>query len=137
MKNKTTIGLCLVFVAGMFGTAAVADETMNGVQLSALITGNTLYVDVPAGAPGAPGGGTAPIYYSDDGLAVAQLPAGLKLVGTWALEADQYCIDWENGPKNSCSQLLRGPNGFMLRDAETGEPRGLVTRIATGNAEGL
>lgn len=134
MNCKTTIGFYWVLVAGVFGTAALADETMNCDQLSALITGNTFYVNVPAGAPN---GGTAPIYYSEDGTAVAQLPAGLKLVGTWVLETDQYCIDWDNGPKNSCSQRLRGTDGFIVRDAKLGKPRGLVTRIATGNPEDL
>ena len=48
-------------VAGMAASAA-ANEVMVSVQLDALIRGNTLYVDVPAGTPGAPEGGTAPIY---------------------------------------------------------------------------
>lgn len=135
-KNKA-FGLCSVFVAAMVSTSALADETMNSDQPSAPITGNTLYVDIPVGAPIAQDGGIAPIYFSEDGSAVAQLPAGLKLVGTWALEADQYCIDWDNGPKNSCSQLLHGPNGFVLKDAKLGEPRGLATRIAAANAEDL
>lgn len=115
----------------------MANEVMDNAQLSALITGNTLYVDIPAGAPGAPDGGTAPIHYAKDGSAAALLPAGLKLVGTWALKDSQYCIDWDNGPKNSCTQLVRGADGFIVMDVSSGEPRGMVKRIATGNAEDL
>lgn len=124
-------------VTAMFGSAAYASDVMNADQLGALISGNTLYVDVPAGAPGAPEGGTAPIFYGTDGAATALLPAGLKLVGTWALDGDSYCIDWDNGPKNSCSQLMRTANGFVITDVAKGEPRGLVTRLAIGNPENL
>lgn len=130
--------LALATVAlSTLATAALADTKMDAAQLSALVSGNTLYVDIPAGAPGAPDGGTAPIYYDTDGAATALLPAGLKLVGTWALDGDQYCIDWDNGPKNSCTQLIRSKAGFAVMDAATGDPRGVVTRIATGNPEGL
>ncbi len=121
----------------LLGGAAFAQETMDTAQLDALVTGNTLYVDIPAGAPGAPDGGTAPIYYGVDGSAAAQLPAGPKLVGTWALDGDRYCIDWDNGPQNSCTQLMRSADGFVVMDATLGEPRGLVTRIAVGNPEDL
>ena len=127
----------LATAAGLAGSVALAEEPVTTEQLSTLITGNTLYVEVPAGAPGAPDGGTAPIYYAEDGSAAAQLPSGLKLVGRWALEDDQYCIDWDNGPQNSCTQLIRAAQGFVVMDATLGEPRGIVTRLATGNPEDL
>ena len=137
MKTRASLFHTALLATALIGSTAVADETMDAAQLSALITGNTLYVDVPAGAPGAPDGGTAPIYYGEDGSAAAQLPAGLKLVGTWKFEEDSYCIDWDNGPKNSCSQLVRGSDGFIVMDAAQAAPRGMITRIATGNAEDL
>jgi len=126
-----------ILAAGLAGSGAIAAEPLTTEQLSALITGNTLYVEVPAGAPGAPDGGTAPIYYAEDGTAAVLLPAGLKLVGRWTLEDNRYCIDWDNGPKNSCTQLIRAAQGFVVMDANLGEPRGVVTRFATGNPEGL
>ncbi len=127
----------MTVATALFGGAVFAQEDMNAAQLDALVTGNTLYVEIPAGAPGAPDGGTAPIYYGADGSAAAQLPAGPKLVGTWALDGDRYCIDWDNGPQNSCTQLMRSADGFVVMDATLGEPRGLVTRIAVGNPEDL
>ncbi|WP_168201403.1 hypothetical protein [Qingshengfaniella alkalisoli] len=135
MKNRTLTLFCLVAFSA--GTTAMADKMMDTAQLSALITGNTLYVEIPAGAPGAPDGGTAPIYYATDGSAAAQLPGGPKLVGTWALEEGRYCIDWDNGPQNSCTQLLRGNDGFIVMDATLNKPRGIITRITTGNSEDL
>ncbi len=134
---KLTYLAPIAVVTALLGSAAFAQETMNGVQLDALVTGNTLYVEIPAGAPGAPDGGTAPIYYGVDGAAAAQLPGGPKLTGTWALDGDRYCIDWDNGPQNSCTQLMRSADGFVVMDAALGEPRGVVTRITVGNPEDL
>lgn len=134
LPNKLFI---LTFAVGLAGSAARAEEPVTAEQLKTLITGNTLYVEIPAGAPGAPDGGTAPIYYAGNGSAAALLPSGLKLVGRWALEEDQYCIDWDNGPKNSCTQLIRREQGFVVMDANLGEPRGIVTRFSTGNPENL
>ena len=137
MKYKPVTFNTSLLSALLIGSTAIADEMMDTAQLSALISGNTLYVEIPAGAPGAPDGGTAPIYYGADGSAAAQLPAGLKLLGKWRLEQDAYCIDWENGPQNSCTQLIRGESAFVAMDAKLGEPRGLVRQIVTGNAENL
>lgn len=130
------IAPALVFTC-VIASPALADTKMDQSQLRALIEGNTLYVEVPPGAPGAPEGGIAPIYYAADGATSAQLPAGPKLVGTWSLEGDRYCIDWQNGPQNSCTALVRKADSFLLLDAKLGEPRGRVTRIATGNPENL
>lgn len=137
MRNSTLTFLSATLITSLTGSLALADETMNATQLDALITGNTLYVEIPAGAPGVPKGGTAPIFYSKGGAAAAQLPGGPKLVGKWAFKENNYCIDWDNGPKNSCTKLVRRADGFIVVDAAKNEPRGIVTRIATGNPEKL
>lgn len=137
MNASTIAARAAIAIIASLSAGGAAAETMDRAQLHALIFGNTLYVDIPAGTPGAPDGGIAPIYYAPDGAAAALLPAGMKLVGTWALDDDRYCIDWDNGPKNSCTQLVRGPDAFTAIDANRGEPRGVVTRIATGNVENL
>lgn len=121
-------------------TPALSEQALDQSQISALITGNTLYVTIPAGSPGAPGapeGGIVPVYYGKDGSAAALLPSGVKLVGTMKMAANGYCIDWDNGPKNSCSTLERSDESFVLKDAKTGEARGKVFKIATGNPENL
>lgn len=137
MKLTAYIFRGALLAAGFTGSAAIADEMMDTAQLRALVSENTLYVEIPASTPGAPEGGTAPIYYGADGSAAAQLPAGVKLVGTWRMEEDRYCIDWANGPQNSCTQLIRGKDGFIVMDTNLGEPRGMITRIVIGNAENL
>jgi hypothetical protein len=137
MTHKTIS--ILIAASAIFSSVniALADDTMNDIQLDALITGNTLYVDIPKGAPGALDGGTAPIYYAADGIAKAQLPAGSLLVGTWSISGDQYCINWDNGPKNSCTKLVRGVDGFTVIDTALAKPRGIVKRIQNGNPEKL
>ncbi|MEO0945002.1 MAG: hypothetical protein AAFY06_09180 [Pseudomonadota bacterium] len=133
MKTHLTLTLCLAAAAQV----ASASEPLSTAQLETLIVDNTLYVTVPAGAPGAPEGGVAAIFYAKDGAASAQLPAGLKLVGTWQLSDAGYCVDWDNGPKNSCSTLVRAEDSFLIIDQATGDPRGQVFSIATGNPENL
>ncbi|MEM9342272.1 MAG: hypothetical protein AAGA87_04450 [Pseudomonadota bacterium] len=128
---------CLSLAVLMAAGPALAVEPIGPDQLKTLITGNTLYVSLPAGVPGAPEGGIAPIYFAVDGAATAKLPAGLTLIGTWEFAAEGYCVDWDNGPKDSCSSISRGADSFMIMDAKSGEPRGQVFTIATGNAEQL
>ena len=133
-KGQITIaGAALLLSAG----PVLAGENMSMAQLDALLTGNTLYINVPAGTPGAPDGGIAPIRYAADGSAVAVLPAGLKLTGQWRIKGDFYCIDWENGPKNSCTRLVRTSSGYTVVDTAKDEPRGTVERIVPGNPENL
>lgn len=127
----------LTATIALLAPPALANEPLNSAQLEPLILGNTLYVTIPAGAPGAPEGGIAPIHYGRDGSAAAQLPAGLKLVGTWELSDEGYCVNWDNGPKNSCSTLVRAEESFLVVDQESGDPRGRVFNIATGNPENL
>lgn len=133
---KTTVH-SMILAGSLAAFPALAGETLKRDQITTLIAGNTLYVQIPPGAPGAPDGGVAPIYYGSDGYAAAVLPTGLKLIGAWGMADNGYCVDWKNGPKNSCSILARAPDHFVILDASTSNPRGTVHRIVTGNPEGL
>lgn len=119
-------------------TSAIAGETKLGnAQLDGLLTGNTLYLAIPAGGPGGPNGGTAPFLYGADGKAAVKLPVGTTLVGKWKIENDRYCVDWDNGPKNSCTQMVKSDGTISMIDPATGEPRGTVENIVPGNPESL
>ncbi len=119
-------------------TTAIAGETvLDSAQLDGLLTGNTLYLAIPAGGPGGPDGGTAPFLYGADGKAAVKLPAGTTLVGKWEIWNDRYCVDWDNGPKNSCTQMLKSRGAISMIDPATGEPRGTVENIVPGNPESL
>lgn len=137
LRAAALVSAAVVSVALASAETASAGEPLNADQLSMLVTGNTLYVELPEGAPGAPDGGTAPIFYGLDGNAAAQLPDGPKLVGVWALRGDRACVDWRNGPKNSCTRYERGSDAFVALDAARNAPRGAVRRVAVGNPENL
>lgn len=116
---------------------ANAPSILSTEALGELLPGKTLYIEVPPGGPGGPDGGIAPFYFGEDGAAAAKLPAGMTLVGTWRLEDGQYCVDWENGPKNSCSGISGTPSNYAIIDTSTGETRGAVAEIQSGNPENL
>jgi len=111
--------------------------TLDDAQLDALLTGNTLYIAVPPGPAGGPDGGIAPFKYAADGSASARLPVGMTLVGTWSIEDGQYCVDWDNGPKGSCTSIRKTGEGIELFDTGAGEVRGTVESIVPGNPEDL
>ena len=111
--------------------------TLDDAQLDALLTGNTLYIAVPPGPAGGPDGGTAPFVYGADGLASARLPAGMTLVGTWSIEDGQYCVDWDNGQKGSCTSIRKTGDAIELYDTDADEMRGTVESIVPGNPENL
>jgi hypothetical protein len=110
---------------------------LDRAQMDGLLTGNTAYIDLPPGGPGGPGGGVAAAYYGSDGRASFKLPTGAILTGTWSLKDDHYCADWENGPRNSCTQVVRMPGAVLMVDHATGKTRGSVARIVPGNPEHL
>ncbi|MEP3279121.1 MAG: hypothetical protein ABJN26_24430 [Stappiaceae bacterium] len=116
---------------------AAADTTLNTQQLDGLLRGNTLYLSLPAGGPGGESGGVAPFFYGSDGRAVAKLPAGMTLVGIWSLGDEHYCVNWDNGPKNSCTKVRKWSSDIVLTDAQSGDIRGNVVKLVPGNPENL
>ena len=110
---------------------------LNKSQLDALLTGNTVYLPLPPGGPGGPDGGTAAFYFGADGRASLKLPTGTLLVGPWTLGDDHYRCEWENGPKNSCSRIVKVNGAMLTIDHASGTNRGPISSIVPGNAEGL
>ncbi len=108
---------------------ASADTVLSAEGLDVLLTGHTVYIATP--------GGEAPVWYGADGRSAAALPNGVTLVGTWTIDGEGYCVDWENGPQNSCTRVTKSDGAIALSDAASGEARGTVVRIVPGNAENL
>lgn len=117
----------MIMVSVLAGTTAAAETQMDAPQLDALLTGNTVYLAVPDGE--------APMHYGVDGRTSAVLPNGTKLVGSWRIGKGGYCVDWDNGPQNSCTKVVKSDDGTAMFDAASGDPRGTVTRIIPGNPE--
>jgi len=124
-------------LATLLSTGLAQAATLNELQLDGLLTGNTIYLIVPAGGPALPEGGIVPFKYGADGSSAARLSSSMTLVGTWSLKKDHYCANWDNGPKNSCTKLEKSPSGIAFIDIKSGDIRGTVERIVPGNPEGL
>lgn len=122
-------------LASAASTAGAA--TLNEVQLDGLLAGNTAYLSIPAGSPARPEGGIVPFKYGADGSASVRLSEDLTLVGTWTINSDHYCVDWSNGPKNSCTKVVKSEEGIHLVDPKSGDSRGTIERIVPGNPEQL
>ena len=131
-------GLIMVTIASAALTgAAQAEETVLARdQIDGLLVGNTAYVDIPADDQ-AGSGGTAPMYFGPDGRVAATLPSGVTLVGVWRMGHHGYCVDWDNGPQNSCTRLRRGAGVIAMVDAASGAVRGHLARVVPGNPESL
>ena len=86
-------------IAATAGSASSAETVMNDVQLDALLTGNTVYIAIPAGSPAAPDGGVAPFKFGADGSAAARLPVGMTLVGKWKLDGANTALIGTMGPR--------------------------------------
>jgi hypothetical protein len=114
-----------------------AQTTLDAQQIDGLLTGNTVYLEIPPGGPGGPNGGLVPFLYGADGRAVAKLPSGTTLIGTWKIHSDHYAVDWSNGPKNSCSRVIKSDGEIGMFDYQKGALRGHVSRIVPGNPENL
>jgi hypothetical protein len=124
LKSLLKGAIMATMISSVADSAVAADTTLNRAQLDGLLTGSTAYIDVPPGGPGGPGGGVAFAYYGSDGRATFKLPTGTILRGVWSLKDDHYCADWENGPKNSCTRLIKASGTILVVDVATGHTRG-------------
>jgi len=127
----------ILILTTLLATGVAYAASLNEMQLDGLLTGNTVFLSIPPGGPALPEGGIVPFKYGADGTSAVRLSSKMTLVGTWILKDDQYCVDWENGPKNSCTRIVKTETGIELIDVDSGDTRGTVDRIVPGNPEGL
>jgi hypothetical protein len=109
--------------------AEVVKTVLNSAQIDGLLTGNTAYLEGP--------GGIASLFYGADGIAVVKFASGATKKGPWNILDDHYCIDWETGPANNCSAVVKTAGFIDMVHPQTGERRGRVRNIAPGNPENL
>lgn len=88
-------------------------------------------------APGIPAEGDAVFVFLEEGRAIVRLPNGFTMRGPYRLSAAGYCVDWENGPRNSCSNVMRRGEQTVLVNPADGQVRSLIVRSVSGNPEGL
>lgn len=122
-------------VAASFAVPAQAQE-IGGAEIDRLVRGNTAIFDVYDNP--ATGAGATPYYFGADGRAVIRLPNGRVMTGPWRIEGNAYCTDWDVGPRNSCSKLVRSADGKIEAvNPADGKPRSRLREIKPGNSERL
>ncbi len=130
-KLRLLITLITLFIMSNI-SAQNSEIQMDGTQLDALMTGNTVYLIEPNS------GGDIILWYGADAKAMARLPSGGLLDGTWEIRKDLSCIKWSYAPtKDSCSKLLKRNGDFVLLENGTDRLLGTVKKIVPKNVEGL
>jgi hypothetical protein len=123
--------LAIAAASALAATASAQD--LKGGEAQALIKGNTIYIDLPGGPRGK---GLTPIYFAADGKVVARFPTG-TVKRTWTAKGDTICPKWDDEPNNPCSRYVKNGDTYTSFNVETGQPRGVITKIAAGNPEKL
>ena len=124
----TTTSVCLI------GAAAAAELT--GAEIKELITGKSVYLELTAAsATGTPGQGV--IYYDPDGSALYKTTKGVMWHGKWTMKDNSACVDWKEAPNNPCTKYDKQGDTITIINVATGQVRGKVLKVATGNAEKL
>ncbi len=108
---------------------------MNADQLDGLVRGCTFYHELAEGSP--QGEGEVAFFFGDDGRAAARLPSGKVMKGTWRIDGDVYCLDWDGGLQGSRSSLTKEAGSIVVRNAADGVVRSTIKRIVPGNSEGI
>ena len=123
-------------LGGLLAMASPARaQDMTGQEIDALVRGKTVYFDL---MPGPAGTGVAPYFFGADGQAAIRLPNGTLMRGPWRIDGNAYFTDWDKGPKNSCSRLVKGADGRILSiNTADGKPRSTLVRVEPGNPDKL
>jgi hypothetical protein len=123
--------VCFCLLAG----PAVAAE-LTGAEIKDAMSGKTLYIETTAASvTGTPGKGT--LYYAADGSALYKTPSGALWHGTWAIKDNTICTNWKENPNTGCSKWDKQGDAISIINSATGQVRGKIVKIASGNAENI
>ena len=118
----------------VLGSATAADLT--GGELNDLLSGKSVYMQMTAASStGTAGQGV--IYYSADGDALYKTPTGALWHGTWTIKENTVCFDWKEKANTPCSKYDKQGDTIGIFVATTGEVRGKIVKVVTGNPENL
>jgi subtilisin family serine protease len=116
------------------GAAQSAELTITEVK--ELITGNSVYMELTAASSSkTPGQGV--IYYAADGAALYKTPKNAIWRGSWQIKDNTVCLDWKEAPNNPCTRYEKKGETITFINALTGQVRGKVLSVSTGNTEAL
>ena len=133
MRHSLALSLCSTLALSSFAMAQTTELT--GADITTLVSGNTLYLELPGGGPR--GKGPAAIYYSADNKVAAKFPSGQTPKGTWSIKGNSICVVWEDMPTNPCTGYRKTGDKIDVINLETGQSRGPLTKTAPGNPDKL
>jgi hypothetical protein len=129
-----TIQQAAIGITGLLGlTVAAWAADMTGAEIKELVSGKSVYMETGTGTNG--GAGQGIIYYGADGNALYKTAKGTILHGAWSIQGDTLCNDWKEVPNNACSKYDKQGTTITTVNAKTGQPRGKIQKIVSGNSE--
>ena len=120
-------------MAGFAQSARGAE--MTATEIKELVTGNTVYLELNAGA--AAGAGQGAIHFGAEGKATFKTPSGPIWDGPWTMKENTVCIDWKQLSNNPCTKYEKQDSTITLINMATGKPRGKIVKVTPGNPEKL
>jgi hypothetical protein len=130
------IQLLSIAAMGSFWLIAPATAVeLTGAEIKDLISGKTIYLELTASITGTNGKGI--IYYDPNGTLLYKTPKGEMWHGTWTIKDNTACNDWKELPNNACTKYDKQGDTITNINAQTGQTRGKVVKIAPGNVENL
>ena len=134
MRAITRILLAATRSLSLIAAASAAD--MPGADITKLISGKSVYLELTAdSATGTPGQGV--IFYATDGSALFRTAKGLIWHGKWTMKDNTVCVDWKEVANNPCTKYDKQGDTISIINVATGKARGKVIKSADGNAEKL
>ena len=121
-------------VVGLIGSALAAD--MTGVDIKALLSGKTAYLETTAASASGTAGQTV-IYWSADGTGLYKTPTGAIMHGKWEIKGNTLCTEWKERPGTGCVRYDMTGDVVTVIDATSGKIRAKIMKTAPGNAEKL
>ena len=115
---------------------AVSAAEMAGADITKLISGKSVYLELTADSvAAAPGQGV--IYYGTDGSVLYKTAKGVMWHGKWEVKGNTACVDWKESPNNPCTKYDKVGDTISIVNVATGKTRGKVIKVVDGNAEKL
>lgn len=122
------------FIVLTTNQAIAADVSTD--ELRQFLVGRTYYLETTIGGTLAQSG-QAILYFAPEGNVINRIPSGKIQQGAWTIKDNTVCVVWKDLPPNPCSRYDRQGDLVTVINAQTGQPRGKITKSADRNVEGL
>lgn len=134
MRIATRASIVMAGVVSLVGSALAED--MTGSQIKEYLAGKTVYAQT-TGASSSGQAGAIVIYLGEDGTEHQRTPSGTIMHGTWRIEGNTLCTQWNEKPAVGCARFDTTGDTVTVIDAASGKTRATIVKTAAGNAEKL